>query len=113
MVSKEEAWAKFSQLLKPFDRVHGFLVPSDYSSQEHLDKLTSFRLDPSDVWICTFPKSGTTWTQQIVRLIRNKGESDDLKVSKSVPWLESIQSKGVDISTGPTHSKSIQKPHAL
>ena len=102
MVSKEEAWAKFSQLLKPFNRVHEILVPSFIFNQDHLDKLASFRLDPSDVWISTFPKSGTTWTQQIVRLIRNKGESDGLRITESVPWLESVKYKDVNISTLPT-----------
>ena len=100
-LSKEEAWAKLSKLIKPFHRVHGFLVPGG-TTQEILDKLTSFKLEPSDVWISTFPKSGTTWTQQIVRLIRNKGESDDLKITHSVPWLESKMASDVDNTTLPT-----------
>ena len=101
-LSKEEAWAQFSQLLVPHIEFNGILVPDSVFNQDHLDQLASFRLDPSDMWISTFPKSGTTWTQQIVRLIRNKGESDGLKITESVPWLENVKYKDVNISTLPT-----------
>ena len=46
------------------------------------------KLYPDDVWIATYPKSGTTWVQQIVRLIRNGGRPDDVKISVAVPWPE-------------------------
>ena len=56
--------------------------------QEDVDKLKSFKLYPDDVWIVTYPKCGSTWTQQIVKLIRNNGKKDDVIVSTSIPWLE-------------------------
>ena len=40
------------------------------------------------IWIVTYPKAGTTWTQQIVKLINNNGEDDDVNILKSVPWVE-------------------------
>ena len=50
----------------PWHRVNGLLVP-DFVNQENVDKL-GLELYPDDVWVVTYPKSGTTWTQQIVRL---------------------------------------------
>ena len=56
--------------------VNGFEVPF-FVLQEEVDKLKSFQLYPDDVWVVTYPKCGTTWAQQIVRLIHNKGVQDD------------------------------------
>ena len=48
------------------------------------------KLRPDDVWIVTYPKCGTTWTQQIVRLIINRGKDDGLTIKESIPWVESF-----------------------
>ena len=71
--------------------VNGVLVPP-LVTQAQVDKLKSFPVRSDDIWIVTFPKSGTTWTQQIIRLARNAGKDDGKKVSVSVPWLEAIDS---------------------
>ena len=61
-----------------------------FVSQEQVDKLKEFQLYPDDVWVVTYPKCGTTWTQQIVRLIRSKGVSDGVRITEAVPSLEAI-----------------------
>lgn len=82
-------------------RVNGLPVPSFYS-QEAVDKLKDFELRPDDVWIVSYPKCGSTWTQQLVRLIRNKGVQDNVKVTDAVPWLEVPSTyEGVDIDRLP------------
>ena len=48
------------------------------------------KLRPDDVWVVTYPKSGTTWTQQIVRLIINRGENDGKILTDAVPWVEAF-----------------------
>ena len=70
-----------------FNNVGGVIVPG-FVTQEQVDSLKSIKLYPDDVWIVTFPKCGTTWTQQIVRLIHNKGVQDEVKVTTVVPWPE-------------------------
>ena len=57
-------------------------------SPERWQELETFPLRPGDVFIVTCPKSGTTWMQQIVKLLRNGGKRDDIKLDKSIPWLE-------------------------
>ena len=71
----------------PYSVLQGMNVPK-FVLQEELDKLKDFQLYPDDVWVVTYPKCGTTWTQQIVRLIKNKGVQDDIIVDHAVPWLE-------------------------
>ena len=68
----------------------GIPVPS-FVVQENLDKLKTLELYPDDVWIVTYPKCGTTWTQQIVKLIRNNGVQDGVRPNLAVPWLEATE----------------------
>ena len=58
--------------------LNGILLP-DIVDQNDLDKLKTFELYPDDVWVASYPKSGTTWAQQIVRLVRNRGAPDDMQ----------------------------------
>ena len=68
-------------------RINGLLLPS-MVRQEYLDRLKDLELYPDDIWVVTYPKCGTTWTQQIVRLIRNNGVQDDVRIDTAVPWVE-------------------------
>ena len=70
-------------------RVNGLPV-TFFVQQETVDQLKNLQLYPDDVWVVTYPKSGTTWMQQIVRLIRNNGVQDDVKIDKAAPWLEGL-----------------------
>ena len=70
-------------------RINDVRVPH-FITQEEVDKLKSFPLRSDDVWIVAYPKAGSTWTQQIVRLLQNGGEDDGKVLSESVPWLEAL-----------------------
>jgi hypothetical protein len=49
--------------------VNGFSLPKKYEQlKEQLDDL---EVNDCDVWIVTFPKSGTTWTEEMVWMIMN------------------------------------------
>ena len=90
-MSKEDAWEAFKQVLKPQCQsifTHAGLNIPFFVTPESIAEAASLPLDPSDVWIATYPKSGTTWTQNIVKLIRNKGEKDGVQLMLSVPWAE-------------------------
>ena len=65
----------------------GLVVPK-FVTQEVLDKLKDLTLRDDDVWIVTYPKAGTTWTQYIVHLIHNGGKDDGKKITDAVPWIE-------------------------
>ena len=57
-------------------------------TQERMDELVDFKLFEDDVFIVTYPKSGTTWCQQIVKLIRKDGVDNGILMNVSIPWLE-------------------------
>jgi len=46
-----------------------WFLPERYS--DYAQKILDFKARPDDVFICTFPRSGTTWTQEMIWLICN------------------------------------------
>mmetsp|Transcript_38396 Transcript_38396/g.123128 ORF Transcript_38396/g.123128 Transcript_38396/m.123128 type:complete len:293 (-) Transcript_38396:191-1069(-) len=52
--------------------------------------IADFEGRDSDVWVCTFVKAGTTWTQQIVTLLLNGGQPGQQAYGEAVPWLEAL-----------------------
>lgn len=67
----------------------GLLVPP-FVSEEWMEELNSFELRPDDVWVVSYPKSGTTWVQQIVKLLRNGGKDDGRKITDAIPFVDSV-----------------------
>ena len=68
--------------------VNGIPFPT-FIDQQRMDEVKDFHLCGGDLFIASYPKSGTTWTRQIVRLILNNGE-DDGKSLESIPWLSAV-----------------------
>ena len=73
----------------------GFPLPS-MVTQRQLDLMKTMDLYSDDVWVATYPRSGTTWTQQIVRSIRSQCyknlQIDELRITLAIPFLEAANS---------------------
>ena len=56
---------------KGFIRVKpsGFVFNTETLS--YIDRIRKFEVRDDDIWICTFPKCGTTWTQEMVWCLMN------------------------------------------
>ncbi|XP_063699746.1 luciferin sulfotransferase-like [Culicoides brevitarsis] len=48
----------------------------------YMDLVKNYEVREDDIWICTYPKSGTTWTQEMVWAINN---GCDLETAKKLP----------------------------
>lgn len=64
-------------------------LPANYQSSVQV--IQDFKVRPDDVWVITFPKSGTTWAQEMVWQICNnldyeKGHMEGLHMR--FPFLE-------------------------
>ncbi|XP_069091450.1 amine sulfotransferase-like [Pleurodeles waltl] len=58
---------------------------------EEIDAIEHFPIRDSDVFLVTYPKSGTVWMQQILSLIYHDGhhnKTENLETVDRAPWLE-------------------------
>ncbi|NXP82203.1 ST3A1 sulfotransferase, partial [Ramphastos sulfuratus] len=58
---------------------------------EHVSALEDFEINDSDIFIATYPKSGTVWTQNILSLIIHEGHrngTENIEIVERIPWLE-------------------------
>ncbi|KAL9974597.1 hypothetical protein ACROYT_G011650 [Oculina patagonica] len=98
-----------------FFDVLGLNFPAYLSSDPQLlcDFISNFQTRPDDVFVVTYPKSGTTWVQEIIWQIFNEGQVKSSHIMERVPFLETSFNIGVlphpDINTLP--SPRIIKTH--
>ncbi|XP_065570702.1 sulfotransferase 1C4-like [Artemia franciscana] len=66
----------------------GFIISSNYKN--YAKDIYNFPLDSTDIWVVTFPKSGTTWTQEQVWLLANNLDYEKAKTNLNdrFPFLE-------------------------
>ncbi|XP_056142654.1 sulfotransferase 2B1-like [Lampris incognitus] len=70
---------------------HGLLMPTVVHTTESLKYARAFPVEDTDVFVVTYPKSGTTWMQEILPLLLNGGDLTPVQSIPNwdrVPWLE-------------------------
>jgi hypothetical protein len=81
----------------------GHVVFPPFVTQKELDAISErFVVRDDDVFVVAYPKSGTTWMEQIVHLLANGGDQGDKVLSEAVPWVEGAANKygGLDSLLG-------------
>lgn len=66
-----------------------YLFPSTFA--KHAEHFYNFQARHDDIWIATFPRSGTTWTQELVWMIANDLDYDRAQrelLTKRSPFFE-------------------------
>ncbi|XP_063054320.1 sulfotransferase 2B1-like [Engraulis encrasicolus] len=84
--------------MEPYMDYHGLPLPSIAHSQDSLKYFENFQVKDDDVFAITYPKSGTTWMQEILPLILNGGDLTPVKTIPNwdrVPWLEETRAAQV------------------
>lgn len=69
------------------------------------DLIDNFEVRDDDVFIVTYVKAGTTWTQQIVHLLLREGEAGGF-YGESIPWLEAVTSEVLNPREAPTWNRA-------
>ncbi|MCI4391297.1 hypothetical protein PGIGA_G00132390 [Pangasianodon gigas] len=76
----------------------GLLLPKIVHTEDSLKYFESFDVQDDDVFAVTYPKSGTTWMQEILPLLLNGGDLTPALTIPNwdrVPWLEESRAAGV------------------
>ena len=68
----------------------------------------AYQAQPSDVFVVTPAKCGTTWMQQIVHGLRTRGSMDFDEITRVVPWIEMAKDMNIDI-----HKPQVANPKAF
>ncbi|XP_006037635.2 sulfotransferase 1C2-like [Alligator sinensis] len=84
---------------RPLVAVDG--VPLPQKTWENWAQIKAFQAKPDDLLICTYPKAGTTWIQEIVDMIQQGGDPEKCRRAPLherhpfLEWARSPQSTGV------------------
>ncbi|KAG8140372.1 hypothetical protein E2320_003127, partial [Naja naja] len=64
----------------------------------NLDLLRNFKAQPNDLLICTYPKAGTTWMQEIVDMLQHGGNKQKCArgpIYERIPFIDMFPMKPV------------------
>lgn len=86
---------------------------SNFTSETSRLVFDNFDAHPTDVYISTYSKSGTTWMQQIVHQLKSGGDTSFEEISAVIPWLESAVDMGIDPTSPQSGSFRAFKCHML
>ena len=90
----------------------GVLIPC--MSPETWQELKVYPLLPDDVILSSYPRSGTTWMQHILRLLRNGGKDDGVNLDDAVTWLEALKAAhGKVLKLNPNEADILPSPRTL
>lgn len=76
-------------LVKISDGENFFIFTQKYADK-YLEKIKKFKVYEDDVWVVTYPKCGTTWTQEMVRMLSNNMDYEAAKTNldEEFPFIE-------------------------
>ncbi|XP_070837778.1 amine sulfotransferase-like [Chaetodon trifascialis] len=78
------------QITDKLCRYKNYNFPIGFTTAEYIDSLQSFEVRDSEIFLVTYPKSGTIWTQQIIISICELGGglNEYPNNMEQMPWLE-------------------------
>lgn len=88
------------------ERMKNFATPDGWQ------RGLAYRPDPTDVFIVTPPKSGTTWMQQIIHGLRTRGSMDFDEICRVVPWINMAHDVGIDLYAPQVAHPRVFKTHS-
>ncbi|XP_065100743.1 amine sulfotransferase-like [Paramisgurnus dabryanus] len=81
---------EYKKLGDKFFTYKGMVFPINVVTTDFIDSLKDFKIRDDDLFLVTFPKSGTVWTQRIITLLFEEDFPDKANETtfEQMPWLE-------------------------
>ena len=87
----------------------------DHSAQEYsaesIERALALRVRPTDVFIATAPKTGTTWLTMICHQLRTGGDLDFDDIYQVAPWPPLSWDLGIDCDADQVAAPRLFKTH--
>jgi hypothetical protein len=80
----------------------------DFATDESARRGAQIDIEPDDIVISTYAKSGTTWLQQVVHQLRSGGDMTFEEISVVVPWLGVAHDMGIDPAEQPWRPRAFK-----
>ena len=109
---RKESLLKGDLKLGDSEELDGVKMMLGVPAADIAEQREKFVIRPDDVFIATYPKCGTTWMQQIVKLIANNGVETGADCDVFVPWHELMSLEEIESMTSPRFFKS-HLPYSL
>ncbi|XP_054849080.1 sulfotransferase 1C2-like [Eublepharis macularius] len=87
-------------------------VPLFTEISEIWGSIWDFQAKPDDLLICTYPKAGTTWLQEIVAMVQSEGDPqkcDQAPIYNRIPFIEMIH----PVLSGLKEAEAMPSPRTL
>ncbi|KAJ6654392.1 hypothetical protein lerEdw1_006985 [Lerista edwardsae] len=84
------------------------------STAENWASIETFQARPDDLLICTYPKAGTTWIQEIVEMIQHGGDQEkcaQVPIYKRIPYIDIFPPK--PLLSGVAEADAMPSPRTL
>ena len=88
---QQENYTRPTTIEEMHERMKAFATPEGWQ------RGLAYKPDPTDVFVVTPPKCGTTWMQQIVHGLRTRGSMDFDEICRVVPWINMAHDVGIDL----------------
>ncbi|XP_053118766.1 sulfotransferase 1C1-like isoform X2 [Hemicordylus capensis] len=107
-----EGWDEKTIKCLPLVEVEGVLLPKDIL--DNWSSIWSFQARPDDLLICTYPKAGTTWIQEIVDMVQHGGDLQKCArapTHERMPYIEMFPPK--PLTSGVEEANAMPSPRTL
>ena len=92
LIDRVETDGQFKASAFKLTNYKGYVVSEDSVMSGTLEKVSQMQVQNEDIFVASFPKSGTTWLQQVVYLLYNPDDtSEESQIMEwKFPYLEHV-----------------------